>query len=1250
MSDFLDRISKLSPKRLALLALELQEKVEALEGAAQSAPATPEPIAIVGLSCRFPGQANDPDAFWHLLHNGVDAISEIDSTRWSVEEYFDPDPDKPGKVATRWGGFLRDITHFDPQFFGIAPREAMSMDPQQRLALEVGWEALENAGYAPDALSGTATGVFMGICNGDYYQLQLSQQRDSIDMYSATGNAHSVISGRIAYVLGLQGPAVSIDTACSSSLVAVHLAVQSLRNGDCTMALAGGVNLVLSPDTTIALSRAKMMAPDGRCKAFDAAADGFVRSEGCGFVVLKRLADAVADGDDIRAIIRGSALNQDGRSNGLTAPNGPSQVAVIQHALAQAGVTPDEIGYVETHGTGTSLGDPIEAQALGAALGQNRSTPLAIGSVKTNIGHAEAAAGVAGLIKVVLSLQHQEIPPHLHLKQLSEHIPWDELPLTIPTVPTPWPIINGRRLAGLSSFGFSGTNAHLIIEEAPAHASAPIEPSAPERPVHLIALSAKTDTALQELAARHEQYLIDHNDVALADIAHTANAGRAHFNHRLAIVAKSADQLRETLAAYRTGQDSNVIAGQVRSNRQPEIAFLFTGQGAQYLEMGRALYETQPVFRAALDRCDGLLRPHLGGSLLSMLYPDSAVNQQPSTIDQMAIAQPAIFAIEYALAEVWKSWGIVPSIVTGHSVGEYVAACVAGVFSLEDGLKLVAGRGRLMQSLPPTGEMAAVFADEARVRSAMVPYSDRVSIAAINWPDSVVISGEKSAVQQAIDHLRTEGIRARVLNVAIAAHSPFVDSILDPFEAIAATVKYAPPQIDFVSGMTGQVVRQDEITQAAYWRQHMRQAVRFADAVETLHQRGVELFVECGPAPTLIGMAQRCVPSGTGVWLPSLRPGTDDWTQLLTSLGTLYARGVDVDWAGFDRGYSGRRIPLPTYPFQRQPYWFNQQANVAQRTATANRLRTIDESAHPLLGRRISSPVIKDVVFETQLNAQWPPFLDHHRIYGMVVLPSPAYIEMVLAAASQVFGTASPVLEDLMIHEALLLPETGSRAIQLVMGEAIDQRVAFQVFARNDRPTEWTRHATGVVNLQPIAPDRVTLALDEVRGRCATAISGADYYARVRELGLEFGSDFRGITQLWRRDGEALGLIELPGDLITDAGIYHIHPALLDACFHVLGAPLPQTDDLSTFLLIGLARDCGIILCSDRLTARSARRSRATSSSLMKTANWLPRRRACISSAPHVKHCAASHTGRRWKTGYMKFSGRRNRISWPRAN
>jgi acyl transferase domain-containing protein len=522
MSDFLDRISQLSPKRLALLALELQEKVDALQAAARS---LSEPIAIVGLSCRFPG-APDADSFWQLLNDGLDAIQEIDATRWNVDAYFDADPDKPGKIATRWGGFLQAVDQFEPQFFGISPREALSMDPQQRLALEVSWEALERAGYAPDKLNGSATGVFMGICNGDYTQLQLDNDRDSIDMYSATGNAHSVISGRLAYVLGLQGPAVSIDTACSSSLVAVHLAVQSLRTGECRMALAGGVNLILSLDTTMALSRAKMMASDGRCKAFDAAADGFVRSEGCGIVVLKRLSDALNDSDHILAVIRGSAINQDGRSNGLTAPNGPSQVAVIQKALVNADVKPDEIGYVETHGTGTSLGDPIEAQALGAALGQNRSVPLAIGSVKTNIGHAEAAAGIAGLIKVVLSLQHREIPPHLHVKQLSPHIPWEDLPLTIPLTPTLWQPINGKRLAGLSSFGFSGTNAHLIVEEAPA--AAPIEAVIPDRALHLLALSAKNEAALRELAARYAQHLAE-AAVDFPSMCYTANSGRAHW-------------------------------------------------------------------------------------------------------------------------------------------------------------------------------------------------------------------------------------------------------------------------------------------------------------------------------------------------------------------------------------------------------------------------------------------------------------------------------------------------------------------------------------------------------------------------------------------------------------------------------------------------------------------------------------------------------------------------------------------------
>jgi acyl transferase domain-containing protein len=1165
MSDFLDRISQLSPKRLALLALELQDKVEALQAATlqASARSLSEPIAIVGLSCRFPG-AQDTEAFWQLLHDGVDAIQEIDATRWNVDAYFDADPDKPGKIATRWGGFLHDVNQFDPQFFGISPREALSMDPQQRLALEVGWEALERAGYAPDKLNGSATGVFMGICNGDYTQLQIANNRDGMDMYTATGNAHSVISGRLAYVLGLQGPAVSIDTACSSSLVAVHLAVQSLRTGECCLALAGGVNLILSPDTTIALSRAKMMAADGRCKAFDAAADGFVRSEGCGIVVLKRLAEAVHDDDHILAVIRGSAINQDGRSNGLTAPNGPSQVVVIRQALANAGVEPDEIGYVETHGTGTSLGDPIEAQALGAALGQDRSTPLAIGSVKTNIGHAEAAAGIAGLIKVVLSLQHREIPPHLHVKQLSPHIPWDDLPLTIPTTPIPWPLINGRRLAGLSSFGFSGTNVHLVVEEAPS--VAPIETVMPDRPSHILTLSAKNEAALHESVTRYAQQLAD-TSLDFASICFTANSGRAHFQQRLSLIAKDADEARQVLLDIAAGhQPVQAVSGQAPANRRPEVVFMFTGQGAQYIDMGRELYETQPTFRQIVDRCDELLQPYLKRSIRAVLYPRTDGAAPAVDINDIAVSQPTLFVIEYALAELWRSWGVMPSAVVGHSVGEYVAACVAGVFSLEDGVKLIATRARLMASLPPTGEMAAVFASEAQVADVIAPYADQVSIAAINWPDSVVISGEQSVVQTIIATLKDAGIRSRSLAVSIAAHSPLMDPILDEFERVASTIRYASPQIDFVSGMTGQLANQHEVTSADYWRRHMRQAVRFATSVETLRQHGYELFIEIGPAPTLIGMAQRCVPDG--VWLPSLRPGQTDWQTMLASLGALYVRGIDVDWAGFDRDYAAarRRVVLPTYPFQRRRYWFDQRSiprSVGKPAASS------EVAGHPLLGVRVNSPALKDTVYETQLSAHWPAFLDHHRIYGWVVLPSPAYIEMVLAAAEQAFSVARPALEDFTINEALLLPEDGLRTIQIILSKPQNDHVTFSVFSQNT--DDWTLHATGQVNLKPTANQAVS-AIDEVKSRCTTEIAGEDYYERVRDLGLEFGAQFRGITRIWRRDGEALGLIELPSELSAEADDYHIHPAMLDACFHVLGAPLPQTAENATFLLIGLDR------------------------------------------------------------------------------
>ena len=703
-----------------------------------------EPIAIIGMSCRFPGGANDPETFWQLLHDGVDAITEVPGQRWSIDAYYDPDKDAPGKMYTRSAGFLQEIDQFDPEFFGISAREAVSIDPQQRLLLEVSWEALENAGQAPKQLTGTQTGIFVGIGQNDYANLQMKLgEPTQINAYTGTGNGFCFASGRLSYVLGLQGPNMAIDTACSSSLVAVHLACQSLRAGECNLALAGGVQLILSPEVAIFLSKAHALSPDGRCKTFDAAANGFGRGEGCGVVVLKRLSDAVADKNQILAVIRGSATNHDGPSSGLTVPNGLAQQKLIRDALRNSKVEPSEVSFVETHGTGTALGDPIEVEGLGTVFGKERSQnhPLVISSVKTNIGHLEAAAGIAGLIKVVLALQHEQIPPHLHFKQPNPHINWDKLPVVVPTEPIPWPVEQRPRLAGVSSFGISGTNAHVVLEEAPA--PQPV-PAAVERPLHLLTLSAKTLIALVELVSRYEQHLAACSD-AFADICFTANSGRSHFQHRLSVVAASSDATRAKLAAFTAGQESpSVFQGQVSGTTQPKVAFLFTGQGSQYVEMGRQLYETQPTFRQALERCDQILRPYLEKPLLSVLYPTAA--DSSSLLDDTAYTQPALFALEYALFQLWQSWGITPNLVMGHSVGEYVAACVAGVFSLEDGLKLIATRGRLMQALPQDGEMVAVLADPASVAAALEPYSSQVAIAAVmvlkawSFPVSVRLS------------------------------------------------------------------------------------------------------------------------------------------------------------------------------------------------------------------------------------------------------------------------------------------------------------------------------------------------------------------------------------------------------------------------------------------------------------------------------------------------------------------------------
>ena len=1154
MSEFLDRITKLSPKRLALLAVELQSKLEALEGAGS------EPLAVIGLGCRFPGGADSPAAFWRLLERGGDAITEVPRDRWDVDAYFDPDPDAPGKMSTRFGGFIADIDRFDAQFFGITPREAASMDPQQRLLLEVAWEALEDAGQAPDRLTGSATGVFVGLCNADYFQGIVRGDAAGLDAYVATGGAHSVAAGRLAYLLGLQGPNVAVDTACSSSLVAIHLACQSLRSGECRMALAGGVNAILSPETTIILSRAHMMAPDGRCKAFDARADGFVRAEGAGLVVLKRLSDAQADGDEVLAIIRGTAINQDGRSNGLTAPNGPAQEAVLRSALANARVAPHEVAYVEAHGTGTSLGDPIEMRALGTVLGAGRSAdrPVAVGSLKTNIGHLESAAGVAGLIKVVLALRHGQIPAQLHFETPNPHIPWDQLTVEVASRARPWPA--GRRIAGVSSFGFSGTNAHLVVEAAPAPATA-VEGPAP-RPAHVLTLSAKSAPALRALAERWATSL-EQAPAPLADLCATARGGRATLEHRLAVTVATPEQARECLDTFaRTGTAPGVITGRPSKARAPEVAFLFTGQGAQYAGMGRALYEGHPAFRAAIDRCDVALSGMWEHRLTEVMH---GVAGAPS-LDDTAYTQVALFAIEWGLAQVWKAWGVTPAIVMGHSVGEYAAACVAGALDVEDAIRMVAARGRLMGALPRGGVMVAVPAAEARVREVLdAAGGSGAEIAAINGPESVVLAGDEAAVAAVVVALARRGITSQPLRVSHAFHTRLMEPMQASFETEIAGIGGRALQVPMVSSVTGRAVEAGSDLGAGYWVRQVREPVRFGAALQMVRRiAGEGLWVEIGPHPVLTGLGRPWLAGGE--WVPTLRRGQDDWKMLLGAVGTLWTRGVGIDWRG-DEGAGGRRAVagLPTYPFQRERHWL-EAAPRQQAPAPSS------PGGHPLLGTRVRSAA-PTPHFEARLSAASPGFLADHRVHDLVIAPSPALIEMATAAAAQVLGDERPVLTEFAIEQPLVLPAAAPLAVQTLVTSGEAGSVAIEIASLEDEATSrWRVHARATARRRsPAGAPAATADLGALKGRCPDTIAGADYYTMLAGRGLDFGPCFRGIARLWRGEGEALAEILVPDGLHIESDRYRVHPAVLDACLQTLGGAWPAGDE-ETYLLVGADR------------------------------------------------------------------------------
>jgi acyl transferase domain-containing protein len=1120
-----------------------------------------EPIAIVGMACRFPGGVNSPDDYWNLLRAGVDAVSEVPSERWTREACRRLDPKAGDAMPTQYGGFLRDVDRFDAQFFGISPREAATMDPQQRIVLETSWEALERAGVPADVLAGSLTGVFIGITTGDYAQVVRDADPTNLDVYFATGNAHNAAAGRVSYTLGLRGPAVAVDTACSSSLVATHLACQSLRLGESNLALAGGVNLILVPDPFVCFAKWGMMAPDGRCKTFDAAADGFVRAEGCGVLVLKRMSDALADGDRVLAVIRGSAVNQDGASGGLTVPNGLAQQAVIRQALAAARVEPGEVSYVETHGTGTSLGDPIELEAIDAVLGPGRpaGSSLVVGSVKTNIGHVESASGVAGLIKTVLSLQHREIPPHLHFKLLNPKINLRHLRVVVPTAMTPWVPSGARRVAGVSSFGFSGTNAHVVLEEAPERASTMRAGGGPERPAHLFTLSARSEPALRELAQRYRTHLEATENEALGDQCHASATTRMHHAHRAAVVAESRGQLAAALGAVAAGEGAARVFSGTAGGARPKVAFLFTGQGAQYVGMARALFETQPAFRNALERCCRLVDPFLDRPLLSVLYPDGAAS---SAIDETAYTQPVLFALEYALSEMWRTWGLVPDAVLGHSVGEFAAAVVAGVMSLEDGARLIATRGRLMQSLPAGGAMASVFCDLPRVEAALRPLGGRVSVAAINAPDSTVISGPDEAVQAVLSSLEADGIRSQRLVVSHAFHSPLMDSILESFEREASAATASAPAIDFVSNLSGRVLGPTDTIDAVYWRRHLREPVRFADGFRALIDRGCRLFVEIGPGSTLLGLGRRNEPAGKTVWVPSLRKDRGDWDQVLETLGRLYAEGVAVDWMAFDRPYGRERVALPTYPFQRTRHWVSPGA--VRGTVGTKRGGRRDSGPFFDMHTTVAAEPPSDV-WEGDISTSIFPFLADHVVQGRAVFPATGYVELVLEAATELFGQVPVALDRIQYQKPLFLAGDGTSRVQVTLTAAADGGMTFRVHSRSSDDPEpmqpsasWTPHVQGRVRVvEPSSAGLGQQDLDAILARCPEEVSGEMFYSRLAERGNSWGPSFQGVERLWRGQGEAIARVRVPAGLIGQIADFQFHPAVSDASGHALVATIP---------------------------------------------------------------------------------------------